>query len=92
MRVMSATIIVGGQWGDEAKGKISSYLTIKDNIAIACRAGLGVEVLLDEGTNGFLLSVFYGTYPYTVGKDSTASSVAADVGLEPRRIDEVILV
>lgn len=217
---MSATIIVGGQWGDEAKGKISSYLTIKDNIAIACRAGLGpgaghtvcfngkehklrhtpsgfinpntklyigsgvllgVEVLLNEiktlqlenrigvdlratviearhieqdkqdahlagkigstgsghgpcladralrkaklakevlelepylvdvpleinkaldegksvlveGTNGFLLSVFYGTYPYTVGKDSTASSVAADVGLGPRRIDEVILV
>lgn len=217
---MTATIIVGGQWGDEAKGKITSYLTVKDNIAIACRAGLGpgaghtvcfdgqqyklrhvpsgfinpetrlfigagvllgVEVLLNEiktlkvesrlgvdsrasiieprhieqdrhdshlagkigstgsghgpcladralrkaklakdvvelapylvdvpmeinkaldegksvvveGTNGFLLSVLYGTYPYSVGKDSTASSTAADVGLGPRRIDEVILV
>ena len=216
---MSATIIVGGQWGDEAKGKIASYLTVKDNITIACRAGLGpgaghtvcyndklfklrhtpsgfinpdtklyigtgvlvgIEVLLDEiknldlgdrigvdprativeqshidrdrkddhlsnligstgsghgpclsdralrkaklaqdipelepylinvplelnqtldnggsvlveGTNGFLLSVYYGSYPYCVGKDSTASTVAADVGLGPRRITDVVL-
>ena len=45
-----------------------------------------------EGTNGFLLSVLYGGYPYVVAKDSTASSVAVDVGIGPRRIDEVVLV
>jgi adenylosuccinate synthase len=217
---MPCSIIVGGQWGDEAKGKIASYLAFKDNVTIAARAGLGPgaghtvcyegrtyrfrqipaaavkpdtrlllgagvlinpEVLLDEinqyklhdrigidyratviepkhvaqekenqhlqtvvkstgsghgpalaeralrsalrveqisslkrfvtdvseelnlacdqdeqvqveGTNGFLLSVLYGTYPHTVAKDSTASTVAADVGLGPRRITDVVLV
>lgn len=217
---MPCTIVVGGQWGDEAKGKIASYLTVKDNYSITCRAGLGPgaghtviyqgkeyrlrqvpsgfinpnsklllgagvlinpEVVLKEisdynlegrvgidfrasvidpeqiqrdrtnehlskviqstgsghgpaladralrvgklakdidqlrpyltdvaeelndaldrdqsvlveGTNGFLLSVLYGTYPHTVAKDSTASTVAADVGLSPLRIDDVVLV
>ena len=217
---MGCSIIVGGQWGDEAKGKIASYLTLTDNFSIACRAGLGPgaghtvlhegktyrlrqtpagfinkgtrlylgpgilmgpevflreisefdlegriwvdhratviepkhieqdkqdshlagvigstgsghgpalaaramrnaklakdveelkpyladvplelntaldkgESVLVEGTNGFLLSVLYGSYPYAVGKDSTASAAASDMGLGPRRIDEVILV
>ncbi|MDQ7089763.1 MAG: adenylosuccinate synthetase [Methylococcales bacterium] len=38
---MGASIIVGGQWGDEAKGKIASYLTLKDNFSVACRVGHG---------------------------------------------------
>lgn len=50
------------------------------------------ESVLVEGTNGFLLSVLYGTYPHTVAKDSTASTVAADVGLSPLRVDDVVLV
>ncbi|MGW3210165.1 adenylosuccinate synthetase [Streptomyces sp. NPDC001135] len=214
------TIVVGGQWGDEAKGKISSYLALRDDPAVAVRAGLGPgaghtvvhegrtlrlrqvpsavvnprtrlllgagvlirpEVLLREieetgvtdrigvdyratviepghiaaeqadtglretvrstgsghgpalagramraarraqdvpelgpylvdtaaeanravdtgegvlveGTNGFGLSVLYGTYPYTVGKDSTASTAAADAGLGPLAVDDVVLV
>ncbi|MGW5943138.1 adenylosuccinate synthetase [Streptomyces celluloflavus] len=217
---MPGTVIVGGQWGDEAKGKISSYLAVRDEPAVAVRAGLGPgaghtvvhagrtmklrqlpsavicpatrlllgagvlirpDVLLREieefsarsrvgvdfratvidpehvtaeaadavlservrstgsghgpalaaramrsarraedilelapyltdtvreandavdagdrvhveGTNGFGLSVLYGTYPYTVGKDSTASTAAADAGLGPTAIDEVVLV
>ncbi|NJL83417.1 MAG: adenylosuccinate synthetase [Chloroflexaceae bacterium] len=217
---MPCTIVVGGQWGDEAKGKFASYLAVTDNCSICCRAGLGPgaghtvifqgreyrlrqipsgfinptarlllgagilinpEVVLKEisdynlegrvgidfrasiiepehiqrdkqnehlarviqstgsghgpaladralrvsklakdieqlrpyltdvpqelnnvldrgesvvieGTNGHLLSVLYGTYPHTVAKDSTASTAAADVGLGPLRIDEVVLV
>ncbi|MEU3342344.1 adenylosuccinate synthetase [Streptomyces sp. NPDC006668] len=215
-----ATVVVGGQWGDEAKGKISSYLALRDDPAVAVRAGLGPgaghtvryrgrtmklrqvpsavinprtrlllgagvlirpEVLLGEieetgagdrigvdhratviepghieaersdpgltdtvrstgsghgpalagramrsarraqdvpelapyltdvaaeanaavdagtgvlveGTNGFGLSVLYGTYPYTVGKDSTASSAAVDAGLGPLAVQHVVLV
>lgn len=218
---MPCTIIVGGQWGDEAKGKIASYLALVEKPKLVCRGGLGpgaghtvvhagktiklrqvpsavvigvprvligagalisAPVVLDEvnrlgldpksfgvdfraslieqshidrdrqdghlrttigstgsghgpcladramrcgpltkdcpelvpyladvsrevnealdrgehvhleGTNGFLLSVLYGGYPYVVAKDSTASSVAVDVGIGPRRIDEVVLV
>jgi adenylosuccinate synthase len=51
--------------------------------------GAGVQV---EGTNGFGLSVLYGTYPHTVAKDSTASTALADVGLGPLAVDDVVLV
>jgi adenylosuccinate synthase len=217
---MTCTVIVGGQWGDEAKGKIASYLALTERPEIAVRAGLGPgaghtvvlgsdtftlrqvpsavvnpatrlllgagvlvrpEVLLREiadleiadrvgvdyratvidpdhvsqeaadqvlsqtvrttgsghgpalaaramrrarraedvpelepflvdaaeelnagidrgadvqveGTNGFGLSVLYGTYPHTVAKDSTASTALADVGLGPLAADDVVLV
>jgi adenylosuccinate synthase len=35
------SILVGGQWGDEGKGKIVSYLCLKDNFDITARAGVG---------------------------------------------------
>ncbi len=45
-----------------------------------------------EGTQGFMLSVLYGTYPFCTSKDISASSIAADVGLGPTKIDEVVMV
>ncbi len=45
-----------------------------------------------EGSQGFMLSLYYGTYPFVTSKDVTASSFAADVGIGPTKIDEVILV
>src|SRR4051794_35983941 len=38
---MGCTVIVGGQWGDEAKGKIAAYLATTERPAVAVRAGLG---------------------------------------------------
>lgn len=48
--------------------------------------------VLVEGTQGFMLSVYYGTYPFCTSKDTSASSIAADVGLGPTKIDDVIMV
>lgn len=48
--------------------------------------------VLIEGTQGFMLSVLYGTYPFVTSKDISASTIAADVGLGPTRIDEVIMI
>lgn len=45
-----------------------------------------------EGSQGFGLSLYYGTYPFVTSKDTTASTFAADVGVGPTRIDEVIAV
>ncbi|ASJ11117.1 adenylosuccinate synthetase [Thermococcus sp. P6] len=50
------------------------------------------KLVLVEGTQGFGLSLYYGTYPYVTSKDTTASAVASDVGIGPTRVDEVILV
>ena len=45
-----------------------------------------------EGTQGFMLSVLYGTYPFVTSKDVSASTIAADVGLGPKSIDNVVMV
>ena len=38
---MPSMVVVGGFFGDEGKGKIISYLAIKDNPTIAVRGGAG---------------------------------------------------
>ena len=38
---MTSTVVVGGFFGDEGKGKIISYLAIKDNPKIIVRGGAG---------------------------------------------------
>lgn len=55
----------------------------------ALNEGKGVIV---EGTQGFGLSLFYGTYPFVTSKDTTSAQFAADVGLAPTRVDDVIVV
>jgi adenylosuccinate synthase len=48
--------------------------------------------ILVEGTQGFGISLYYGTYPYVTSKDTTASQIAADVGIGPTRVKDVIIV
>jgi adenylosuccinate synthase len=50
------------------------------------------ETVLIEGTQGFGISLFYGTYPFVTSKDTTASQMAADVGIGPTRVDDVVVV
>jgi adenylosuccinate synthase len=50
------------------------------------------ENVLVEGTQGTFLSLFHGSYPYVTSKDVTASSIAADVGLGPTNVDDVMVV
>ena len=38
---MTSTVVVGGFFGDEGKGKIISYLSVKDNPKIIVRGGAG---------------------------------------------------
>ncbi len=48
--------------------------------------------VLIEGTQGFGISLLYGTYPFVTSKDTTASQMAADVGIGPTRVDDVVVV
>lgn len=36
-----ALVVVGGAFGDEGKGKVISYLAVKDNVDVAVRGGVG---------------------------------------------------
>ena len=40
---MPLSVICGGQWGDEGKGKVISYLALKDKPSIVARAGVGTN-------------------------------------------------
>jgi len=50
------------------------------------------ELVIVEGSQGFGLSLLHGTYPYVTSKDTAASALAADVGVGPTKVDDVILV
>ena len=51
----------------------------------------GKNVLI-EGTQGTFLSLWHGTYPFVTSKDVTASGICADIGIGPKKVDEVIVV
>lgn len=50
------------------------------------------KYVIAEGTQGTFLSLYHGTYPYVTSKDVTASAVLSDIGVGPKKVDEVILV
>ncbi len=51
----------------------------------------GKDVLL-EGTQGLMLSLFYGTYPYVTGRDTSASAICSEAGVGPTKVDNVLVV
>jgi len=52
----------------------------------------GADVIV-EGTQGFGLSLLHGfDYPFVTSRDTTASAFAAEVGLSPRLISNIVMV
>lgn len=52
----------------------------------------GAAVII-EGTQGFLLSLYHGPeYPFVTSRDTTAAGFAAEAGLSPRDIDDIVMV
>lgn len=69
---------------------LSSYLT---DVPSALNQALDEKKgVLVEGTQGTYLSLWHGTYPYVTSKDVTASGICSDIGLGPKRVDEVMVV
>ncbi len=56
------------------------------------RALKAVHDVLIEGTQGFGLSLYHGSYPFVTSKDTTASAFCMDVGIGPTRVNQVIVV
>lgn len=51
----------------------------------------GKKVLL-EGTQGLLLSLFNGMYPYVTGRDTSAAAICSEAGVGPTKVDDVLVV
>ncbi|MGI0056792.1 MAG: adenylosuccinate synthetase [Nitrosarchaeum sp.] len=63
----------------DVPAEINSALSLNQNVLV-------------EGTQGTFLSLWHGTYPFVTSKDVTASGICADIGLGPKKVDEVIVV
>lgn len=50
------------------------------------------QSILIEASQGFGLSLFYGTYPFVTSKDTSASMAATDIGIGPTKVSDVIVV
>ena len=70
--------------------ELQSYLT---DVPLEVNSALDRnENILIEGTQGTHLSLWHGTYPFVTTKDVTASGICADVGIGPKKVDDVIVV
>lgn len=65
---------------------------LDDVLMIVWRALQQGQNVLLEGTQGYYLSLYHGTYPYVTSRDTTASAVCSEVGIGPKMVDEVIVV
>jgi len=69
---------------------LSSYI---EDVPNAVNTALdSKENVLVEGTQGTHLSLFHGTYPYVTSKDVTASAICSDIGLGPKKVDDVLVI
>ena len=70
--------------------ELDEYITdVPTEVNKAIAEGKDVFV---EGSQGFGLSLYYGTYPFVTSKDTCASTAAADVGIGPTKVDEVVVI
>ncbi|VVB54801.1 Adenylosuccinate synthetase [uncultured archaeon] len=74
----------------ESVKELSPYLT---DVPLELNDALDKnKKVLVEASQGFGLSLYYGIYPYVTSKDTTASQAAADVGIGPTKVKDVIVV
>ncbi len=45
-----------------------------------------------EGTQGLMLSLYHGSYPYVTSRDTSAAAICSECGVGPSRVDRVLVV
>jgi adenylosuccinate synthase len=70
--------------------ELKPYLTnVVDEVTDAIE---NQQNILLEGTQGLMLSLFFGSYPYVTSRDTSASAVCSEAGVGPCHVDTVIVV
>jgi len=62
---------------------------VSEEVNSALDEGATVHI---EGSQGFYLSLYHGTYPFVTGRDTSTAAVLSEVGVGPKRVSEVVLV
>ena len=76
-----ATFVEWLEGNDEYRRKWSEYFIIRDTVSMVNEAYDRGETLIIEGTQGTLLDLHLGPYPYTTHKQTQAASWLAEAGL-----------
>lgn len=71
---------------------IDDLIIVDDTVELLSWAKRNGQNILLEGTQGTGLSLTTGFYPFVTSRDVSASGLAADCGLGPHDIDEILLV
>lgn len=74
---------------EELRGK---NLNIVDTVSFLNASIKKRAAVLLEGTQGSGLSLIHGPWPYTTSSDTNAAQLAADAGIPPQHVSDVVLV
>ena len=50
------------------------------------------KTVILEGTQGLMLSLYHGSYPYVTSRDTSAAAICSESGVGPSRVDTVLVV
>jgi len=70
--------------------ELSEFIADVPDEIIKCVEGNG-RVLV-EGSQGHLLSLYHGTYPYVTSRNTTASGILSDVGIGPKYVENITVI
>ena len=69
---------------------LKGFLTdVAEEVNAAIDAKLNVIL---EGTQGLMLSLYHGSYPYVTSRDTSAAAICSESGVGPSRVDTVLVV
>ncbi len=70
--------------------ELSKYISdVPDLIVDALEKG---KKVLAEGTQGHMISLYHGEYPYVTSRNTTASGILSEVGVGPKYVGNVIVI
>src|SRR5215217_1150861 len=81
-RTMPATIVMGGQWGDEGKGKLTDALAAEADIVVRANGGANAGHTVKTDAGVFKLHLI----PSGILNPDTQCVVGAGVVIEPRQV------
>ncbi len=78
---MSATILVGAQWGDEGKGKITDFLAEKSQVIVRSQGGNNAGHTVINGSNEYKLHLIPSGILYNDTLNLIGNGVVVDLGV-----------
>lgn len=84
---MSATILIGAQWGDEGKGKITDFLAERSQVVVRSQGGNNAGHTVINGSNEYKLHLIPSGILFANTLNLIGNGVVVDIGVLLDEID-----